>query len=105
MNKKEYTEKYRRQVAELFSSVCYVCDKKYGKRFHFHHVRYRDNELVYSDFNSNDNYQLYVLPIIQNRPLDFELLCNKHHYLVEILKQFKPERLDKLFCITRRSIS
>jgi len=105
MNKKEYTEQYRRQVAELFDSVCYVCAKKYGKRFSFHHKRYIPKERTYKDFKNNDNnnYQLYILPIIQQRPQDFELLYHKYHYLVEILKKFNPERLAKLFNVTRRS--
>ena len=104
MNKKEEIKKYKRQVATLFDSVCYVCNKKYGKNFHFHHLKYKDGELTYKDFKNNDDYQKYILPIIEQRPLDFELLCHKHHYLVEILKRFKPERLEKLFCVTRRSM-
>ncbi|MCZ6582672.1 MAG: hypothetical protein O6761_05830 [Thaumarchaeota archaeon] len=104
MKKKEIVKKYKRSVAkELFNSECYVCHKRYGKRFHFHHLRYRDNEKTYNDFSNNDDYQLYILPIIEDRPFDFELLCNKHHYLVEILKLFKSERLDRLFNVVRRS--
>jgi len=105
MNKKERVKEYKRQVAEqLFFSECYVCHKRYGKRFQFHHLTYRDNEKTYANFkNNNDDYQLYILPIIESRPLDFELLCNKHHYLVEILKRFKPERFERLFDVVRRS--
>jgi len=104
MNKKETVKKYKRQIAmELFSSECYVCHKRYGKNFHFHHLTYRVGEKVYSDFKNNDDYQLYILPIIENRNLDFELLCNKHHYLVEQLKRFRHERLERLFDVVRRS--
>ena len=103
INKKEEIKKYKRQVAILFNSECYVCKKKYGKRFHFHHLTYRDNEKTYRDFKSNYNYQVYILPIIEERPRDFELLCFKHHYLVEILKRFKSERLERLFVVVRKS--
>jgi len=104
MNKKDLVKKYKRQVAtEFFHSECYVCQKRYGKNFHFHHIAYRDGEKTYRDFYNNDDYQLYILPIIEDRSLDFELLCNKHHYLVEILKRFKSERLERLFDVTRRS--
>ncbi len=106
MNKNNNNEikKWKRAVAtNLFDGVCYVCNKKYGKSFHFHHLSYREDELTYRDFKNNSDYQKYVLPIIEQRPFDFELLCHKHHYLVEILKRFKPERLDRLFDVVRRS--
>jgi len=103
-NKKEIIKKYKKDVAkELFSGECYVCHKRYGKRFHFHHIRYVHNEKTYRDFSNKDNYQLYILPIIEERPSDFELLCHKHHYLVEILKLFKHERLVRLFNVVSRS--
>ena len=104
-NETKLIKKWKKAVAiTLFDGACYVCGKKYGKRFHFHHIQYRNNELTYKDFGTNLKYQKYILPIIQKRPLDFELLCHKHHYLVEILKRFKPERLEKLFDVTRRSV-
>ena len=105
MNKKERIKKWKKQVSALFDSRCYVCEKKYGKKFHFHHLTYKDGELTYRDFTNNDDYQYYILPIIEQRPSDFELLCHKHHYLVEILKRFKPERLERLFDVVRRSVS
>ncbi len=102
--KKEFIKNWKKQVAtNLFDGACYVCGKKYGKRFHFHHLTYRADEKIHSDFGSNDKYQEYILPIIEKRPFDFELLCHKHHYLVEILKRFKPERLERLFDVVRRS--
>ena len=104
MNKKDMVKKYKRQVAKIFASECYVCGKRYGKNFQFHHVRYRAGNKTYRDFRTNVSYQSYILPIIHDTPWDFELLCHKHRYLVEILKKFKPERLEKLFCITRRSV-
>ncbi len=104
MNKKDDTKKYKRQVAKIFASECYVCGKKYGKNFQFHHIRYREDTKTCRDFTTNVAYQSYILPIIHDTPWDFELLCNKHHYLIEQLKRFKPERLERLFAVTRRSI-
>ena len=102
-SKKEIVKKYKRQVAKIFASQCYVCGKRYGKNFHFHHVRYRADTKTYRDFTTNISYQSYILPIIHDAPWDFELLCHKHHYLIEQLKRFKPERRDRLFDVIRRS--
>jgi len=97
-------KKYKRQVVTLYNSECYICKKKYGKRFSFHHYTYKKDEKTYRDFKNNDNYQEYILPIIQNRPYDFELLCHKHHYIVEKLKRFKPENLERLISVVRSSV-
>lgn len=104
MNKKEIIKKYRRYVAKLFNSECYVCHKKYGKNFQFHHLTYRDDEKTYRDFKNNNDYQLYILPTIESTPIFFVLLCHKHHYLIEHLKRFKPDRLERLFDVTRKSV-
>jgi len=105
--KKIRVKKYKRQVALSipFKGKCFVCHKKYGKRFAFHHVTYKKEEKTYRDFNSNDNYQLYILPLIQKNPSDFKLLCHNHHYLVERLKLFRPERLERLFDVVSESKS
>jgi len=104
-NKRVTVKKYKKRIAfnDTYNGKCYVCEKKFGKRFAFHHKKYIKYEKTYRDFKNNDNYQLYILPIIESRPRDFTLLCHKHHYLVEILKRFKPERLERLFCIIKES--
>jgi hypothetical protein len=103
MNKKETIKKYRKQIATYFDSRCYVCHKKYGKNFKFHHLTYRVDEKTYRDFKNSNDYQLYILPIIEKRVLDFELLCDSHHYMVEKLKLFKCGKLSRLFDIVLRS--
>ncbi len=104
MNQKNKIKKYKRQVAAIYNSECYVCKKKFGKRFSFHHLKYYTTEKTYKDFNNNNNkYQLYILPIIEKRPKDFVLLCFKHHYTVEQLKRFKFKNLERLFDIVWRS--
>lgn len=103
MNQKEEIKKYKQQVAELYNSECYICKKKFGKRFTFHHKKYYNTEKTYKDFKNASRYQFYILPIIQKRPEDFALLCFKHHYIVERLKRFKSENLERLFCCVRDS--
>ena len=50
MTKKEMIKNWKRQVAiNLFDGMCYVCGKKYGKNFHFHHLTYRELEKTYRD--------------------------------------------------------
>lgn len=93
----------RKQTAELFENKCLVCNKKFGKSFHFHHIKYVKDEKKYSDFKKHSSsqmnwmdYQEYVLPIIQKRPEGFALLCNSHHRFVEFMIKFKLERLVKI---------
>ena len=112
MSKKQIVEKMirqekikikRKQVAKLFKSKCLICDKKFGKSFHFHHIKYYEDEKKYSDFKQHSSsqmnwmdYQDYILPIIEKRPEGFALLCNSHHRFVEFLIKFKLERLVKI---------
>jgi len=104
MNKKDKIKNYRKTVAErLFNSRCFVCHKKFGKGFGWHHIKYKKNEKIYSNFKSSLTYQLYILPIIEMRPDDFRLLCRGHHRLTEILKRFKPERFERLTDVVRES--
>ena len=93
----------RKETAGLFDSKCLVCAKKFGKSFHFHHIKYYENEKKYSDFNKHSSsqmnwmdYQDYILPIIQKRSEGFALLCNSHHRFVEFMISFKLERLVKI---------
>lgn len=103
MNQKEEIKKYKQQVAELYNSECYVCKKKFGKRFSFHHKKYYSTEKTYRDFKNNNMYQFYILPIIESRPYDFVLLCFKHHYAVEKLKRFNKDNFKKLVEIVETS--
>lgn len=103
MNQKEEIKLKRLQIAKRYNSECYVCKKKFGKQFIFHHKKYYSTEKTYKDFNNNNRYQFYILPIIEKRPLDFELLCFKHHYAVERLKRFKIENLERIFEVVRSS--
>lgn len=103
MNQKEEIKKYRQQVAILYNSECYVCKKKFGKGFTFHHKKYYTHEKTYKDFKNANRYQFYILPIIKKRPRDFALLCYKHHYMVERLKRFNKDNFKRLVKVVEDS--
>jgi len=98
-------DKMKREVAFLpqFDGKCYVCGKKFGKWFVFHHKRYLNSDKIYSDFKDSYSYNEYVLPVIKSDPNRFALLCKKHHQSVEMLKKFKPENLKKLIKLVDES--
>lgn len=104
MNKKDKIKLKRKSVAILFGNKCNVCLKKFGKNFHFHHIRYRVNEKIYSDFNTWEQYNEYVLPIIEKLPQKFALLCKKCHRLISILQCIKDDmRFERVVDLSRRS--
>lgn len=94
----------RELVARLFGSKCAVCLKNYGKKFLFHHTRYKDGEMIYSDFSNTTEYHEYLLPLIRLNPQRFRLLCVKCHYAVEALKKYKTDKLDRLIRVVKDSI-
>ncbi|MCH9657186.1 hypothetical protein K0U27_00590 [archaeon] len=94
MNKKEKIKKLQEIVTELLGAKCVVCLKK-RKVMQNHHMEYRDGELTYRDFNSNDDYQLYILPIIIQRPKEFRRVCRSDHW--KITKATKDERSRESF--------
>lgn len=106
MARRDIVEKQKRDVAAMpqFDLKCYVCHKKFGKWFVFHHKRYLTSDKIYSNFKDSYAYNEYVLPVIKSDPNRFTLLCRKHHKMVEILKSFKPERLDRLINIVKQSV-
>lgn len=104
MNKQKEIKQKREDTAKLFGNKCKLCLKKFGKNFHFHHIGYRDNEKKHSDFTSQYEYTIYVMPIIQNVPQAFALLCNTCHHLITILQAFKDNsRFERVVDLARRS--
>ena len=104
-NKKEESDTLKRKIAakSQFDLKCKVCHKKFGKHFTFHHKRYLASDKIYSDFKTTYDYNLYVLPIIDKDPNRFVLLCKGHHTLVEKLKRFKLDKLERLFKVVKES--
>jgi len=104
MNKIQKIKLKRKQVAELLGGKCILCLKKFGKNFHFHHIQYRINEKIHSDFNTWAQYNEYTLPIIQKIPEKFALLCNTCHRLISILQSIKDDsRFERVVDLARRS--
>lgn len=104
MNKIKNIKIKRAQVGALLGNKCDICLKKFGKNFHFHHIKYREGEKRHSDFNSWFDYNEYVLPIIQSIPEGFALLCNTCHRLISILQSIKDDaRFERVVNLARRS--
>lgn len=96
MNAELFAWKGRVANLKQFKGVCFVCHKKFGKRFLFHHLTYIEGEKTYRDFTNSEDYQRYILPIVEANPQRFMLLCHKHHSVLEKLKRFKEENLNRL---------
>src|SRR3989442_15755183 len=88
--------KKKQKVAELFYSVCFVCGKKYGRGFTYHHLNYIFGEHTYRDFKDTVKYNIYILPIIIRSPERFLLVCKKHHTAITRLRQYGRFNLIRL---------
>jgi len=87
----------KREVAKLFDSICYVCHKRYGKGFAFHHLFYVEGEKTFSDFGDTYKYHEYILPIIRGRIKGFLLVCKTHHHLIEWICKFGNTNRKNLY--------
>lgn len=105
VGEKEIVEQLKKEVAYLpqFDGKCYVCHKKFGKYFLFHHKSYVTGEKVYRDFSNTIAYNAYILPLIKKDPNRFTLLCRKHHNVIEKLKKFAPDKLERIFKVVKES--
>jgi len=103
MNKKEKLQIEKKKIASLprFKGKCYVCWKKFGKYFLFHHLYYIDNEPYHADYKDNIEYQMAVLPYVKSNPKQFLLLCRVHHHFLEWGKKIGDDKF-KRFCKARR---
>ena len=90
-------------AAVYFENRCYICHKKYGKGFGIHHIRYTPGEKTYKDFFTSESYHEYLRESIAQRPQDFALLCKAHHFTIEQMKRYKPDRLERLISLLNRS--
>lgn len=92
----------REEIAKsLFGGKCFVCHKKFGKRFTFHHLFYLKREKQWKDFKNRDDYYKYLHPKIIKQPDRFLLLCNICHWRIDKkrggLKRMKSDKLVRLF--------
>lgn len=103
LTRKDKIKSRRKKVAGLLGGKCHVCEKKFGKNFHFHHIVYRDHEKKHSDFTNWYDYQEYVLPIVEKHPKEFALLCKNQHRIIEILKSYTDVNFERLIYLARES--
>lgn len=92
----------RRDLAEEFyRNRCYVCQKKFGKYFQFHHLWYNENELIWKDFKNQKEYWNHVCYEIMEQPERFMLLCKTCHSRIDKprggLKRMKEAKIVRLF--------
>ena len=93
---------YKRYLAEsYFQGKCFVCGKKYGKGFAFHHIKY--DKSSYRDFKTRNEYIEFVNKEVLNAPHRFALLCKGHHHAIEQLKRYRQENFDNLMLLTLES--
>ena len=98
VTKRDTVNEQMRKTAKnrRFHSRCFVCWKKYGKGFHFHHLWYVEGEPMYRDYNSSTDYRIAVIPYIQKSPQQFLLLCTAHHRMVEWLSKMGAVKFRRL---------
>ena len=81
-------------LGKLFENRCYVCRKKRGKGFVFHHIRYDGKS--YRDYPTSKQYLENLILEIMKEPKNFLLLCRKHHFAIEKMKRYKKDTLQRL---------
>lgn len=103
MNRKEQVFKLKEEAAKKYGSKCFVCGRKFGKGFTFHHKYYVEGEKYYKDFANGEDYNEYIVKIVKRNPKQFLLLCYRHHFTVEMFKKYKKETLKKLLSAVKMS--
>ena len=97
-------EEIRAELAKThFKGKCFVCHRKYGKGFQFHHLRYLPGkkDARYKDYPSPLIYMKKLKVLIGDDPARFMLLCKPHHNSVTGLKRWSPPRLKRLLKAVR----
>lgn len=92
----------RKEVAiKYFQGRCFICEKKFGKYFQFHHLHYYKDEKVFSDFRQQKDYWKYVSEKIIEEPRRFMLLCRVCHSRIDKrrggIKRMKTDKVIRLF--------
>jgi hypothetical protein len=99
----------RKQIAILlYQERCFVCHKKYGKNFQFHHKEYEKGEKKWKDFKNAEEYWQYVSKKIIENPKRFVLLCKKCHWHIDKtrggLSRMNKDKVVRLFIVTLETI-
>jgi hypothetical protein len=98
----------RQEVAlKYYNGKCFVCEKKFGKYFQFHHLYYLESEKKFSDFEKPEQYWEYVSKKILDDPQRFLLLCRICHSRIDRkrggLSRMKKDKVVRLFLATMRT--
>jgi len=104
MNKRKKISIEKKETAKLFGSRCFICHRRFGKRFLFHHKQYIEGERIHSDFKSTTDYNEYILPIIRKDKKRFILLCSGNHQTLERIKRMLPANRKRLYRAVSMSI-
>lgn len=86
---------------KYFQNRCYVCHKKFGKYFAFHHLWYELEDARYYMYKGTNQYHKELEKFIILNPKRFLLLCKAHHHLVEWSASIKDDSKWKRFCKAR----
>jgi len=91
--------------SKLYGERCYVCHRKFGKGFTFHHLYYKEigREANENTIYTDRDYHERIYAEIRKNPKQFLLVCNKHHYNIEKLKKYTTKKLDRLVKAVRMS--
>jgi hypothetical protein len=84
--KKDYSDTPKGQMALLneYKNRCFVCHKKFGRGFAFHHLWYlKKNEVHYKNYKNSRKYNDDLTILIKRNPKRFLLLCRVHHHYIE----------------------
>lgn len=101
MNQNEWIKSEKKKLARLKRSRCYICHKKFGKGFVFHHLYYSGDE---PDFKADKySYYAHVFKQVRDRPQQFALLCHAHHYFVEWAKRISDDKFRRFVRLRRLS--
>jgi hypothetical protein len=95
----------RKEIAySFYQGRCFVCQKKFGKNFQFHHLEYLKGEKKFDDFKKQDDYWQYVRKQIMKNPKRFLLLCKICHWRIDKkrggLSRMKKDKVVRLFIAT-----
>ena len=86
---------------KYFKNRCYVCHKKYGKYFLFHHLWYIENDVIYKHYKNTITYNEALMPLVIKNKKRFLLLCRAHHKYVEWASSIKNKDMWKRFIKAR----
>lgn len=93
--RKDYNKSVKGQMAlrPEYENRCFVCHKKFGRGFSFHHLWYlKKGEVHYKNYKNSKKYNEDLSKLIKRNPKRFLLLCRVHHHYVEVFNNMKNDK-------------